>query len=250
MSAASPRADFAAAFPASTKVYVTGACAGERVAVPMREIALSGGEPPLQVYDTSGPQDCDVRQGLPPDSRRVDRPPRAGGRSAAVLPARAGQQRRPRRFPPRLRRRRCCAGQARSRSCTTRARGEVTPEMAFVAVREGLDAEFVRSGDRARPRDPAGEHQPPGNRADDHRPELPGEDQRQHRQLRGHLVDRGGSREAALGDALGRRHGDGSLDGTAHPRNARVDHPQLRGARSAPCRSTRRSRRWADVPRS
>ena len=65
MSVPSPRSGFAGAFPSSTKVYVTGACAGERVAVPMREIALSGGEPPLRVYDTSGPPDCDVRQGLP-----------------------------------------------------------------------------------------------------------------------------------------------------------------------------------------
>ena len=31
----------------------------------MREIALSGGEPPLRVYDTSGPQGFDVREGLP-----------------------------------------------------------------------------------------------------------------------------------------------------------------------------------------
>ena len=38
---------------------------------------------------------------------------------------------------------------------------------------------------RARPRDHPDQHQPPGNRADDHRPQLPGEDQRQHRQLRG-----------------------------------------------------------------
>ena len=35
------------------------------VRVPMREIALSGGEPPVRVYDTSGPQGHDVRQGIP-----------------------------------------------------------------------------------------------------------------------------------------------------------------------------------------
>ena len=39
---------------------------GRDVRVPMREIALSGGEPPLRVYDTSGPQGHDVREGLPP----------------------------------------------------------------------------------------------------------------------------------------------------------------------------------------
>src|SRR6187200_1832108 len=66
MSTASPRIDYADAFPASTKVYLAGDCAGERLDVPMRQIALSGGEPALQVYDTSGPQDCDVRLGLAP----------------------------------------------------------------------------------------------------------------------------------------------------------------------------------------
>jgi thiamine biosynthesis protein ThiC len=50
------------------------------------------------------------------------------------------------------------------------------------------------------------QHQPPGTRADDHRPQLPGEDQRQHRQLGGHLFDRGRGREDGLGHPLGRRH--------------------------------------------
>ena len=52
---------FAAAFPNSRKVHVEGESG--RVRVPMREIALSGGEPPLRVYDTSGPHDADVRAG-------------------------------------------------------------------------------------------------------------------------------------------------------------------------------------------
>src|SRR4029077_8219204 len=54
--------DFSTAFPNSQKVYVPGA---QSVRVPMREIALSGEEPPLRVYDTSGPQDHDVTVGLP-----------------------------------------------------------------------------------------------------------------------------------------------------------------------------------------
>ena len=54
--------DWGEAYPASRKVYVDGA-AGVRV--PMREISLSGGEPPLRVYDPSGPLGCDVREGLP-----------------------------------------------------------------------------------------------------------------------------------------------------------------------------------------
>ena len=37
--------------------------------------------------------------------------------------------------------------------------------------------------------------------------------------------------------------------GQEHPRDARVDHPQLARCRSAPCRSTRRSRRSAAGPR-
>src|SRR5688572_6527556 len=49
-------------FPNSSKVYVEGP---QGVRVPMREIALSGGEPPLRVYDTSGPPGCDVQEGLP-----------------------------------------------------------------------------------------------------------------------------------------------------------------------------------------
>jgi hypothetical protein len=53
--------DFTSAFPKSRKVYVEG----RGVRVPMREITLSGGEPPLRVYDTSGPQGFDVREGLP-----------------------------------------------------------------------------------------------------------------------------------------------------------------------------------------
>src|SRR5215204_1349593 len=53
---------FEASFPNSTKVYIAGP---RGIRIPMREISLSGGEPPLRVYDTSGPQDLDVRNGLP-----------------------------------------------------------------------------------------------------------------------------------------------------------------------------------------
>jgi phosphomethylpyrimidine synthase len=63
-------------------------------------------------------------------------------------------------------------------------RGEVTPEMEFIALREGFDVELVRSRGRARPRHHPREHQPPRARADDHRPRVQGEDQREHRQQR------------------------------------------------------------------
>ncbi|HEX8359921.1 MAG TPA: hypothetical protein VF613_07435, partial [Longimicrobium sp.] len=55
--------DYGDNFPASRKVYVEGR---HGVRVPMREISLSGGEPPLRVYDTSGPLGADVRRGLDP----------------------------------------------------------------------------------------------------------------------------------------------------------------------------------------
>src|SRR5437899_3175314 len=53
----------------SSKVYITGSRPDLRV--PMREIALSGGNPPLRLYDTSGPYTdpdagIDLKRGLPP----------------------------------------------------------------------------------------------------------------------------------------------------------------------------------------
>ena len=105
-------------------------------------------------------------------------------------------------------------------------------------------------GSRARPRHHPGQHQSSGKRADDHRPQLPREDQRQHRQFGGHVVDRRGSRQDDLGDPLGRRHGDGSVDRQAHPRNARMDHPQFARCRSARCRSIRRWKRSTARPKT
>lgn len=58
-----PISSFSEAFPKSTKMYLEGS---RGVRVPVREIGLSGGEPPLQVYDSSGPQGFDVQTGLPP----------------------------------------------------------------------------------------------------------------------------------------------------------------------------------------
>src|SRR6185436_187342 len=49
-------------FPNSHKVYLDGP---HGIRVPLREISLAGGEPPLRVYDTSGPEGHDVREGLP-----------------------------------------------------------------------------------------------------------------------------------------------------------------------------------------
>ena len=57
-----PTASFVEAFPSSRKVFVEGS---GNIKVPMREIVLSGGELPVRVYDTSGPQGIEVRNGLP-----------------------------------------------------------------------------------------------------------------------------------------------------------------------------------------
>src|SRR5712691_4297790 len=104
--------EFTTAFPNSRKVFVEGP---QGVRVPMREIALSQGEPSLRVYDTSGPQDHDLKQGLPKL--------REAWVKARLKPARSGQ---------------CVTQLHYARN------GEITPEMDFVAVREGLPAEFVR----------------------------------------------------------------------------------------------------------
>ncbi len=130
---------FAEAFPNSQKVYI-GEDKG--LAVPMREIALSGDEAPLRVYDTSGPQGVDVRQGLP-----ALREPWIVGRGDVIS---TGRRERPAPSAPEAA---IPAGLIRgARRGTGRVtqlyyarRGEITQEMAFVALREGLEPEFVRS---------------------------------------------------------------------------------------------------------
>ncbi len=123
---------FEHAFPGSRKAYVDGP---RGIRVPVREIVLSGGEPPLRVYDPSGPQGMDVREGIPPlrmpwllerDIHRV-----AGRPSNALIPSSLER--------PAYR------GQGPVTQLHYARRGEVTPEMEFVALREGLPADFVRS---------------------------------------------------------------------------------------------------------
>ena len=43
--------DFETAYPNSRKVYVRARAGEIPLAIPMREIQLSGGEPPLSVYE-------------------------------------------------------------------------------------------------------------------------------------------------------------------------------------------------------
>jgi phosphomethylpyrimidine synthase len=118
-------------FPKSTKVYLEGS---RGILVPMREIALSDGEPPLRVYDSSGPLGHDPVIGLP-----SVRGAWIAGRDVASGPE-------PSAVPPF---RRSASAPLRGRSCVTQLHyarlGEITPEMEFAAIREGMDAEIVRS---------------------------------------------------------------------------------------------------------
>ncbi len=123
---------FGDAFPGSRKAYVEGPGG---IRVPMREIVLSGGEAPVRVYDPSGPQGHDVRAGLP------------GLRQAWVLErdvTRIGHDV-PTDLIPESLTRAAYRGRGPITQLAYARRGEVTPEMEFVALREGLPADFVRS---------------------------------------------------------------------------------------------------------
>src|SRR4051812_15128354 len=110
--------DFATAYPNSRKVHEERAARltpdgpETTLRVPVREVTLSGGEPPVRLYDTSGPQGHDVRAGLP----KLRQPWIEARRNTGVVGTQLYYAR----------------------------RGEITAEMAFVAAREGLPAEFVR----------------------------------------------------------------------------------------------------------
>jgi phosphomethylpyrimidine synthase len=99
-----------AALPASEKVYVEQ----DGLRVPVRRVHLSGGEPPLDVYDTSGPDNHDLHGGL----FKLRKP---------WIDARLAR------------------GDDGNRSQMHYARrGIITEEMKFVAVRESVTPEFVR----------------------------------------------------------------------------------------------------------
>ncbi len=117
--------DFEHAFPNSRKVHEAGPGG---VRVPMREIALSNGAS-QRVYDTSGPHGVDVHVGLPAVrapwiQQRADTDVVRHGTRADIRRARAGHS---------------------ATQLHYARQGTVTPEMDFVALREGLPAEFVRA---------------------------------------------------------------------------------------------------------
>ena len=132
--------DYGDAFPNSRKVFVEGP-GGMRV--PMREITLSGGEPPLTVYDTSGPQDTDVRQGVP--KLRAEWIAERGG-VGRVLPqaSPAPEEANGAHMPEALRNQPLRSTGAPVTQLHHARRGEVTREMEFIALREGMKPEFVR----------------------------------------------------------------------------------------------------------
>ncbi|MGH7752696.1 MAG: phosphomethylpyrimidine synthase ThiC, partial [Gemmatimonadales bacterium] len=128
---------YGGAFPNSRKVYLEGR-EGGGIRVPMREISLSGGEPPLRVYDTSGPRGHDAREGLPPgrlawildrDVARTDGT--SAGRQDGIVPE---TLRRP-----------AYRGRGPVTQMHYARRGEITQEMEFVALREAMNPAFVRS---------------------------------------------------------------------------------------------------------
>src|SRR5579872_1462857 len=133
----------------SHKIYVDGPGG---VRVPMRQIHLTDGTD-FRVYDTSGLHsdpgvEMDVRRGLPP----LRKPWIEARADSETLPASTSAYRRQReedpaleslRFGVRRLPRRAKAGCNVSQLHYAR-RGEITPEMQFIAVREGVSAEFVR----------------------------------------------------------------------------------------------------------
>ena len=139
------------ALPASRKIYRSGVLHAD-LRVPMREITLhpSAAEPPLTVYDTSGPYTdpavtIDIDKGLPRTraawivgrgdvesypGRCVqprDNGLSAGGKAAPEFPLH--------RAPLRARR-----GAAVTQLAYARA-GIITPEMEYIAIRENLGRE-------------------------------------------------------------------------------------------------------------
>ena len=141
-------------FPASKKVYATGS--RPDIKVPFREVELTptagrfGNQenPPVRLYDTSGPYtdesaELDVRKGLPAlrtnwvmERGDVEESPERrqqlnGTQKAQLFP---GLERRPLKAK---------AGRNVTQMHYAR-QGIVTPEMEFIAIREGVEAEFVR----------------------------------------------------------------------------------------------------------
>ena len=141
-------------FPASKKVYVAGS--RPDIQVPFREVTLSptsgrfgdSENPPFRLYDTSGPYtdpdaELDVRQGLPPIRsawihERGDVEEIAGAGSGANGKGQGEV------FPGLKRRSLKAKNGANVTQMHYARRGMITPEMEYIAIREGVESEFVR----------------------------------------------------------------------------------------------------------
>jgi phosphomethylpyrimidine synthase len=141
---ASWEGDYDMNFPNSRKVFVEGR---DGVRVPMREIELSGGAPPLRVYDTSGPRDIDVHAGIPKLRAEWIR---ARGDVEETGPHRLPDlaldpQHGNAEIPEALNHTVLRSTGGPVTQMAYARRGEITPEMEFVAIREGMEPDFVRS---------------------------------------------------------------------------------------------------------
>ncbi len=142
-------------FPRSKRVYLTGSRPDIRV--PMREIELtsaagqSESDSPVRVYDTSGPHgdpdiQVDLLHGLPPLREKwiQDRDDVESYEGRGIRPEDNGRSGVEVDFPGTRRH----ALRARPGKNITQMhyarRGEITPEMEFVALRENVEPELVR----------------------------------------------------------------------------------------------------------
>jgi hypothetical protein len=160
--------------------------------IPQRRIALSNGES-FDVYDTSGPQGVDPHHGLP-----KLRKPWIDARMKEDTGTTRGAARSPRR---------CVHRDPRERVARVRARRGRRGRAIIPANINHPESEPMIIGRNFLVKINANI----GNSAVV-------------------VVDRRRGRQAALVDQVGRRHRDGPVDRQEHPRDARVDHPQLAGA--------------------
>ena len=111
-----PIPSFEECFPSSTKEHIETVhrTTSEHLRIPIRRVHLSDGEPPFDIYDTSGPQGISPRAGLPKLRRSwINRRENRGDTNFTQM--------------------------------HYAKKGIVTEEMLYCAVREGLDPEYIRS---------------------------------------------------------------------------------------------------------